>query len=123
MAQTRRMGMRSNRLQPPKAPRFFALLPVRSPFRFCFSGRVRILFVRVKRPISRACWQRIEAPPLRPSLSLHSNGFMKANKVPHERNPFLLTGKRRWRPFRWIFRRTRRDGAANNLLSQDVKPA
>jgi hypothetical protein len=50
-------------------------------------------------------------------------GFMKANKVPHERNPFLLTGKRRWRPFRWILRRTRRQGAANNLLSQDVKPA
>jgi hypothetical protein len=48
---------------------------------------------------------------------------MKANKVPHERNPFLLTGKRRWRPFRWILRRTRRQGAANNLLSQDVKPA
>jgi hypothetical protein len=48
---------------------------------------------------------------------------MKANKVLHERNPFLLTGKRRWRPFRWIFRRTGRDGAANNLLSQEVKPA
>ena len=47
---------------------------------------------------------------------------MKANKVPRERNPFLLTGKRRWRPFRWIFRRTRRDGAQKNVLSQDVKP-
>ena len=47
---------------------------------------------------------------------------MKANKVPRERNPFLLTGKRRWRPFRWIFRRARRDDAPNNLLSQDVKP-
>jgi hypothetical protein len=85
-------------------------------------ARVRILFARVRRSISRACWQTIEAPRLRPSLRLHSNGFMKANKVPRERNPFLLTGKRRWRPFRWIIRRTRRDGAPNNLLSQDVKP-
>ena len=84
--------------------------------------RVRILFARVRRSISRACWQTIEAPRLRPSLDLHSNGFMKANKVPRERNPFLLTGKRRWRPFRWIFRRTKRDDAPNNLLSQDVKP-
>jgi hypothetical protein len=85
-------------------------------------ARVWILFARVRRSISRACWQTIEAPRLRPSLGLHSNGFMKANKVPRERNPFLLTGKRRWRPFRWIFRRTRRDDAPNNLLSQDVKP-
>ncbi len=85
-------------------------------------ARVRILFARVRRSISRACWQTIEAPRPRPSLGLHSNGFMKANKVPRERNPFLLTGKRRWRPFRWIFRRARRDDAPNNLLSQDVKP-
>jgi hypothetical protein len=85
-------------------------------------ARVRILFARVRRSISRVCWQTIEAPRLRPSLGLHSNGFMKANKVPRERNPFLLAGKRRWRPFRWIFRRTRRDDAPNNLLSQDVKP-
>jgi hypothetical protein len=48
---------------------------------------------------------------------------MKNNKVPRERNPFFLSGKRRWRLFRWILRRTRRDGAANNLLSQDAKPA
>src|SRR5258707_1085199 len=94
-----------------KSAEVFAL-PVRSPFRYRFSGRVRILFVRVKRPISRACWQRIEAPSLRPSLSLHSKGFMKADKVTREHNPFLLSGKRRWRLFCWIFRRTRRDGAA-----------
>jgi hypothetical protein len=45
---------------------------------------------------------------------------MKTNKVPRERNPFLLSGKRRWRLFRWIWGR---HGASNNLLSQTVKPA
>jgi hypothetical protein len=48
--------------------------------------------------------------------------FMKTNKVPRERDPFLLSGKRRWRQFHWIWRRTRRDGAANNLLSHNAKP-
>jgi hypothetical protein len=48
---------------------------------------------------------------------------MKIKKMPHERNPFLLSGKRRWRLFRWIWGRTRREGAANNLLSQGAKPA
>jgi hypothetical protein len=41
---------------------------------------------------------------------------MKTNKVPRERNPFFLSGKRRLRLFRWIWGRTRRDGAANNLI-------
>jgi hypothetical protein len=100
----------------------FALRPHAHHAHHAPPARVRILFARVRRSISRVCWQTIEAPRLRPSLGLHSNGFMKANKVPRERNPFLLTGKRRWRPFRWIFRRTRRDDAPNNLLSQDVKP-
>jgi hypothetical protein len=54
---------------------------------------------------------------------LISNGFMKTNKVPRERNPFLLSGKRRWRLFRWIFRRSKRDDATNNVLSQGAKPA
>jgi hypothetical protein len=57
------------------------------------------------------------------TLMPYCNSSMKTNKVPRERNPFLLSGKRRWRLFRWIFRRTRRDGAANNLLSQDARPA
>jgi hypothetical protein len=96
--------------------------PIRPFARHAPQARVWILFARVRRSISRVCWQTIEAPRLRPSLGLQSNGVMKANKVPRERNPFLLTGKRRWRPFRWIFRRTRRDDAPNNLLSQDVKP-
>ena len=48
---------------------------------------------------------------------------MKTKKVPRERNPFLLSGKRRWRLFRWIWGRTRRDGATNNLLSQAARPA
>jgi hypothetical protein len=48
---------------------------------------------------------------------------MKTNKVPRDRNPFLLSGKRRWRLFRWIWGRTGRDGAANNLLSHNAKPA
>jgi len=48
---------------------------------------------------------------------------MKADKVTREHNPFLLSGKRRWRLFCWIFRRTRRDGGRkNNLLSEEVKP-
>jgi hypothetical protein len=42
---------------------------------------------------------------------------MKTKKVPHERNPFLLMGKRRWRLFHWVWPRTRRDGATNNSLS------
>jgi hypothetical protein len=48
---------------------------------------------------------------------------MKTNKVPRERNPFLLSGKRRWRLVRWNFRRTRHDDEANNLLNQGAKPA
>jgi hypothetical protein len=47
---------------------------------------------------------------------------MKTNKAPRELNPFLLSGKRRWRLFRWFWGRTKRDGAANNLLSDNAKP-
>jgi hypothetical protein len=43
--------------------------------------------------------------------------LMKTKKVPRERNPFLLTGKRRWRPFRWMWLRIWRDGAINHSLS------
>jgi hypothetical protein len=42
---------------------------------------------------------------------------MKTKKVPRERNPFLLTGKRRWRLFRWLWQRIWRDGAINHSLS------
>ena len=48
---------------------------------------------------------------------------MKTKKVPRERDPFLLSGKWRWRQFHWIWGRTRHDGAANNLLSHNPKPA
>jgi hypothetical protein len=82
------------------------------------AARVRILFGRVEQPIFRACQQRIEAP-----LESYSNTFMKTNKAPREPNPFLLSGKRRWRLFRWIWGRTGRDGAENNLLSHKAKPA
>jgi hypothetical protein len=47
---------------------------------------------------------------------------MKTDKVPGERNSFLLSEKRRRRLFHWIWGRTRRDGAPNNLLSHDAKP-
>jgi len=33
---------------------------------------------------------------------------MKTKKLPRERNPFLLTGKRRWRLFHWVWPRTGR---------------
>ena len=33
---------------------------------------------------------------------------MKTKKVPRERNPFLLTGKRRWQLFHWVWPRTGR---------------
>jgi hypothetical protein len=102
--------------RPPQPFAQFALLPTRA------AARVRILFGRVEQPIFRVCWQRIEAPLLEPSLSPISNTFMKTNKVPRERNPFLLSRKRRWRQFHWIWGRTRRDGAANNLLSHNAKP-
>lgn len=49
--------------------------------------------------------------------------FMKIKKVPHECHPCLLSGKRRWRLFHWISRRTRRDGARNNYLSQIASSA
>jgi hypothetical protein len=42
---------------------------------------------------------------------------MKTKKVPHERNPFLLTGKHRWRPFRWIWPRSGRASVINNPSS------
>jgi hypothetical protein len=42
---------------------------------------------------------------------------MKTKKVPRERNPFFLSGKRRWRPFRWIWQRIWRDDAINHSLS------
>jgi hypothetical protein len=45
---------------------------------------------------------------------------MKTKKTPREHNAFLLSGKLRWRLFRWIFRR--RDGATNGVTSQDAKP-
>jgi hypothetical protein len=48
---------------------------------------------------------------------------MKTKKVPHERNPFLLSGKRRWRLFRWVWPRTRRDGATNISLSHGAASA
>jgi hypothetical protein len=34
------------------------------------------------------------------------NSLMEAKKVPRERSPFLLTGKRRWQLSRWISPRT-----------------
>jgi hypothetical protein len=40
------------------------------------------------------------------------NSLMKAKKVPRERNPFLLTGKRRWQLSRWLSPRTGHDGRA-----------
>ena len=52
-----------------------------------------------------------------------SLAVMKNKKVPRERNPFLLSGKRRWRLFHWIRAQTRRNGATNNLLSQCARPA
>ena len=37
------------------------------------------------------------------------DSHMKTKKVPRERNPFLLTGRRRWRLSHWIWlRRARR---------------
>ena len=33
----------------------------------------------------------------------HMKSHMKTKKVPRERNPFLLTGKRRWRLFHWVW--------------------
>src|SRR5215469_292703 len=33
---------------------------------------------------------------------------MKTKKVPRERSPFLLTGKRRWQLFHWVWPRTGR---------------
>jgi hypothetical protein len=36
---------------------------------------------------------------------------MKTRKVPRECSPSLLSGKRRWRLFHWISRRTERGGA------------
>jgi len=48
---------------------------------------------------------------------------MKTDKVPRERNPFLLSGKRAVAAVPWIWGRTGSHGAANNLLSQTVKPA
>jgi len=43
-----------------------------------------------------------DAEPNRPKQRMH-NSFMKTKELPRERNPFLLTGKRRWRLFRWIW--------------------
>ena len=39
---------------------------------------------------------------------------MKTRKVPRECSPSLLSGKRRWRLFHWISRRTERGGAKIN---------
>ena len=46
-----------------------------------------------------------DAEPNRPKQRMH-NSFMKTKELSRERNPFLLTGKRRWRLFRWIWPRT-----------------
>jgi hypothetical protein len=46
---------------------------------------------------------------------------MKTKKMPRERNPFFLTGKRRWRPFRWIWHRIWNDDAINHSLSRGAK--
>ena len=40
-----------------------------------------------------------------PSDSI-DNSLLKGKKVPRERNPFLLTGKRRWQLSRWVSPRT-----------------
>lgn len=48
---------------------------------------------------------------------------MKTRKVPRECSPSLLSGKRRWRLFHWISRRTQRGGAKNNYLSQVARSA
>jgi hypothetical protein len=48
---------------------------------------------------------------------------MKTNKVPREPNPLLLSGKRRWRLFRWIWGAPGVMVGANNLLSREAKPA
>jgi hypothetical protein len=55
-----------------------------------------------------------DAEPNRPKQRMH-NSFMKTKELPRERNPFLLTGKRRWRLFRWIWPRSGRDGPNSDV--------
>ena len=40
------------------------------------------------------------------SFDVHMKSHMKTKKIPRECNPFLLTGKRRWRLFHWVWPRT-----------------
>ena len=55
-----------------------------------------------------------DAEPNRPKQRMH-NSFMKTKELPRERNPFLLTGKRRWRLFRWIWPRSGRDSPNSDV--------
>ncbi len=55
-----------------------------------------------------------DAEPNRPKQRMH-NSFMKTKELPRERNPFLLTSKRRWRLFRWIWPRSGRDGPNSDV--------
>jgi hypothetical protein len=50
------------------------------------------------------------------------NDPMKRKKVLREHNPFLLSGKRRWRLFSWIPGRIRREAATNSLLNGCARP-
>jgi hypothetical protein len=58
-----------------------------------------------------------------PKAKKNHNSLMKTGKASRERNPFLLTGKRRWRLFRWILPRTGRAVLTNDSSSNGARPA
>jgi hypothetical protein len=59
------------------------------------------------------CARSVDGEQDRPEQRRMHNSIMKTKKVPRERNPFLLTGKRRWRLFCWILPRTGRHSPTN----------
>ena len=89
-----------------------------SPIRNVAHSRAEVLMIRAGNGLYRV--RRLRVAALSPQGLQRA---MKTKKVPRERNPFLLSGKRRWRLFDWIRGRTRREETTNNLLSQCPRPA